>query len=122
MELQLRMEQPSKPPRQPKPRSKAKKVTVSLREKWEQILRLVPKNEVPVEVLQSLTVNLTDGTKVNVDIRELLAEFEPCEVEDQINSKLRGLDDYIVDVDFFIDIDTVAATIQPVTDKLLRNL
>lgn len=108
-----------KKPRKPK----SKKVTISVRQQWESILKSISKDEVPVEMLESLTVNLIDGTKVNVDIRELLAEGQkPRDIEKHINQRLEQLNDSIEDVDFFISIDSVAATVQPITDILLKNL
>lgn len=108
-----------KKPRKPK----SKKVNVSVRQQWETILKSISKEEVPVEMLESLTVNLIDGTKVNVDIKELLAEGRrPRDIEKHINERLESLDESIVDVDFFISIDSVAATVQPITDILLKDL
>jgi hypothetical protein len=111
-----------KKPRKPK-QPKSKKVNVSVRSQWEAILKSVTKEEVPVEMLESLTVNLVDGSKVNIDIRELLTEgYKPREIEEHINSHLDQLDDMIDDVDFFISIDSVAKTVQPITDEILKNL
>ncbi len=109
-------------PRKPR-KPKSKKINVSVRQQWEGILKTVSKEEVPVELLQSLTVNLIDGTKVNVDIKELLAEgLKPKEIEQHINSRLESLDNMIVDVDFFICLDSVANVIQPVTNEILKNI
>jgi len=108
-----------KKPRKPK----SKKVNVSVRQQWETILKSISKEEVPVEMLESLTVNLLDGTKVNIDIKELIAEGrKPRDIEKHINTRLEQLDDSIIDVDFFISIDSVAATVQPITDEILKNL
>jgi len=108
-----------KKPRKPK----SKKINVSVRQQWESILKTVTKEEVPVELLESLTVNLLDNTKVNINIRELLEEGKkPRDIERLINSKLEALDNLIVDVDFFICIDSVAKTISPMTDKVLKNI
>lgn len=110
---------PSKKPR----KSKSKKINVNARQKWEQILKSVTKEEVPVELLESLTVNLIDGTKVQVDIKELLEEGkDPRDIEDQINRHLAELNDMIVDVDFFISIDRVSEVVLPMTNKILKNL
>ena len=58
-----------------------------------------------------------------VDIKRLLAEgADPDEVELHVNTRLDELDDYIDNVDFFVDIDLVEATVQPETDKLLSKL
>jgi hypothetical protein len=90
---------------------------------WRKILKDVEKNEVPIHVLESLTVHLKDGSKVVVNIKQLLSEgADPDEIEQQVNSRLQELEKYIDNVDFFVDLNLVEATVQPVTDKLLSNL
>jgi hypothetical protein len=113
-------EQPKK--RQPK-KPKSKRINVSDREKWSRILKDVDKEEVPITCLEALNVNLKDGTTVVIDILQLLDEgHEPSEIENRINDKLEKLDYIIKDVDFFVNIDRVAKTIQPLTDKFLASL
>ena len=108
-----------KKPRKPK----SKKITINVRQKWESILKTVSKDEVPVELLESLTVNLIDGTTVSINIKDLLDDGrKPREIERHINSKLEELDNMIVDVDFFICIDSVVKTVQPITDEVLKNI
>lgn len=110
---------PSKKPR----KNKSRKINVNARQKWESILRSVTKEEVPVELLESLTVNLIDGTKVQVDIKDLIAGGrDPRDIEDHINQRLSELNDLIVDVDFFISIDRVSETVLPMTNKILKNI
>ena len=110
---------PAKKPKQPK----AKKITLAKRAEWEKILDEVDKNEIPVTVLQSLRVNLVDETVVEIDIKSLIdGGLKPEEIQHRLNTKLDELDSYIVDVDFFIDIDSVAKTVQSFTDKLLKNI
>jgi len=110
------------PPKK-RPQPKAKKVKLSKRAEWQQILKEVDKDEVPVSVLQYIKVNLEDGTIVDINIQELLAEgYSPEEVQSRLNERLSSLDEYIVDVDFFIDIDATAAIVQNVTNILLKNL
>ena len=56
-----------------------------------------------ITCLRSLTVCLKDGTKVSVDIAELIAEgIPPDEVEFMVNARLQALDSIIDDVDFYI--------------------
>lgn len=109
-------------PKKPR-KSKSKKINVSVRQQWEAILRTVSKDEVPIELLQSLTVNLIDGTKVNINVKELLVDgHKPKDIERKINDRLESLDDMIVDVDFFICIDSVASAVQPITDDILKSI
>lgn len=108
----------------PKPkRPKLKRLNVTTREKWEKILKDIEKTEVPVTVLESITVNLIDGTQVSVDIKELIAEGnDPDDIECMLNEKLTELDHIIKDVDFYVNIDDVAKVVQPITDSFLKDL
>lgn len=107
----------------PKKPAKPKKLNLNSKALWKNILKDVEKKEVPIHVLEKLMVHLKDGTQVVVDIKRLLAEgHDPDEVEVHVNTRLEELDDYIDNVDFFVDIDLVEATVQPETDKLLSKL
>lgn len=112
-------QQEPKKPRQPK----SKRLNLNSKSKWEKLLKEVNKEQVPIGVLRYITVNLKDGTSVDVNIAEMLEEgADPAVIEQLINSKLEALDDFIQDVDFHISVDSVAKVIQPFTDSLLKNL
>jgi hypothetical protein len=112
---------PAKPRKNPRP--KLKKINVSARDQWKKILKDVEKQEIPVTLLQSITVNLIDGTRVNIDIKELINEGnDPELIEEMLDSKLKALDHIIEDVDFFVSIDDVVNTVQPITDEILKDL
>lgn len=99
------------------------KININVKDKWERILLDVDKPEVPIEVLERIMIHLVDGTKVNINVIDLLAEgVDPTELEERLNEKLEQLDHMIEDVDFFVNIDGVAKTIQPETDKILSKL
>jgi hypothetical protein len=107
----------------PKKPAKPKKLNLTVKQRWRAILAEVDKQEIPVHVLERLVVHLKDGTDVEVNIKELIAEGnDPVLVEQHINSRLDSLDDIIDNVDFFVDVDSVVRTIQPETDRLLANL
>ena len=109
-------------PQKPK-RPRSKKLKVNKKEQWERILKDIDKNDVPIKCLESIQVNLRDGTSVLVDIAQLIAEGnDPEVVEFMVNSKLKALDHIIDDVDFFISVDLVAKTVQPITDSILKDL
>jgi hypothetical protein len=112
-------QQKPKKPRLPK----SKRLNFSRKDQWEKLLKEVKKEQVPIGVLRYITVNLKDGTSVDVNIEEMLAEgADPVHVEHLINSKLNALDDIIKDVDFHISVDSVANVVQPFTDQLLKDL
>lgn len=112
---------------QPKPkkqsRSKAQKLKLDPKKRWQDIVNDVDKKEVPVDVLQRIVVKLVDGTDLSIDIKQLLEDGQdPDEIEQLLDAKFHDLDQYIENVDFFIDIDRVVSTIQPETDKVLKDL
>lgn len=109
-------------PKKPK-RPKSKKLNVSSKKEWESILKDVEKKEIPIGMLDYMVVNLKDGTQVNIDIKVLLAEgVDPDSLKDHIDERLESLDAIIGDVDFYISVDEVRKTVQPVTDQTLKNL
>jgi hypothetical protein len=113
-----KQQEPKKPRRQ-----RSKRLNLNSKDRWEKLLKEINKEQVPVSVLRYITVNLIDGTSVDINISEMLAEgFEPASIELLINKKLEDLDDIILDVDFHISVDAVSKVIQPFTDNLLKNL
>jgi hypothetical protein len=99
------------------------KININSKEVWENILATVEKPEVPIEVLEKIIIHLIDGTKVNINILELLADgADPETLEQELGNKLETLDHMIEDIDFYVNIDEVAKTIQPETDRILSKL
>ena len=106
-----------------KPRQKSKRLNLNTKSQWEAILKSVEKKEVPIAMLNSISVNLKDGTIVNINIRELLDEGnDPDELETMIKKKLRALDHIIEDIDFYISVAALQKAVQPATDELIKNL
>ena len=98
-------------------------INLSEKESWKQILSEVEKKEIPVEVMEKITVNMVDGTSVDINIREMIdSGDDPNAVHSALQRKLDEMDRLIDDIDFHINIDAVVNTIQPVTDKILKNL
>lgn len=113
-----KQQEPKKPKYQ-----KSLRLNLSSKTRWERLLKEIKKEQVPIGVLRYITVNLVDGTCVNVDIEEMLAEgTDPELVEQLINTRLEQLDSIIKDVDFHISVDSVAKFVQPFTDNLLKDL
>jgi len=104
-------------------RSKPKKLNLNSKTAWRNIVKDVDKLEVPIHVLERLIVHLKDGTDVEVNIKELMSTgIDPSQIEDRVNKRLEDLENYIINVDFFVDIESVERTVQPETDKLLSKL
>ena len=112
----------SEKPKKPQ-RKKAKKVNMTVKKRWQDIVNDVDKNKVPVTVLQRIVVRLIDGTDLSIDIKQLIRDgLDESEIEEMLDEKFEDLDQYINNVDFFVDLDKVVNTVQPETDKVLKGL
>lgn len=110
--------QPKKPQR-----SKAKKLNLNKRKSWQEIIQDVDKKKVPITVLEHISVKLVDGTSININVKELIDSGEdPENIEALLDDKFDQLDQYIENVDFFVDVDRVKDTVQPETDRVLKGL
>jgi|TARA_B110000211_G_scaffold222843_1_gene271981 sugar-specific transcriptional regulator TrmB len=104
-------------------RRRSKRLNISKKSQWEAILKGTTKDEIPIQILESISVNLKDGTSVNIYVKELLdAGDDPQVLEFEIQQRLDDMDDIIQDVDFFISVPQLSKAIQPVTDEILKNL
>lgn len=111
----------------PQPKKKRKvrseKLHLNIRKKWESLIKTVDKQEVPIDVLDSIEVSLVDGTLMIIDVKQLIANgSDSLEIERMLNEKFEDLDEYILNVDFHVDVRCVQDTVQPETDKVLKNL
>lgn len=111
-------------PKPRKPRRKgSKKIVLNNYKRWKDIVNDVDKRQVPVNILQAIVVRLIDGTTIDIDIKKLLGDgIEESDIEIMLDEKFVELDRYIENVDFFVDVNKVEATIQPETDKVLKGL
>ena len=91
-------------------------------EKWEHILRDVDITEVPLECLKKVVIRLEGRKQKTINIKLLKRKgFEFDEIELMVNRTLSELDQTIEDVEFVVDVETVAELIQPATDKILKG-
>lgn len=112
-------QQEPKKPKQPR----SKRLKLNKKEQWQSILKEIDRGSAPVSCLEHIQVILKDGTIVVVDVKQLLSEgMDPADIEHMINAKLKALDHIIEDVDFFVSLDKVASTVQPLTDNILKDL
>ena len=92
-------------------------------DKWEHILEDVEKNKIPVEFIKKLIIKLTGKKQQTIHIKKLLQQgLDPDQVEDAVSRKLNELEDSIVSVEFVLNVQSIADTVQPETDRLLGKL
>ena len=92
-------------------------------EKWEHILEDVEKNKIPVEFIKKLVVKLQGKKQHTINIEKFLTQgLEPEQIEDIVSRKLQEYDESVVGVEFILNVQNIADTVQPETDKLLGKL
>ena len=92
-------------------------------DKWEHILEDVEKNKIPVEFIKKLIIKLTGKKQQTINIQKLLQQgLDPDQVEDAVSRKLNELEDSIISVEFVLNVQSIADTVQPETDRLLGKL
>jgi hypothetical protein len=92
-------------------------------EKWNNILADVEKNKIPVQFIKKLVLKLEGKRQQTINIQKLLEQgLDTEQLEEAVSRKLADLQDRITSVEFILDIQTIAETVQPETDELLKNL
>ena len=91
--------------------------------KWEHILRDVEKSRVPVQFIKKIVVKLTGKKQHTINIQTLMKQgLEPDEIEEVVSRKLNDLEPLINSFEFVLNVESIAETVQPETDKLLSKL
>ena len=92
-------------------------------DQWEHILADVVKTDVPLECIKKVVIKLAGGKQKTINVHTLLKQgMELEEVESMLTRFFNENDHIIRDVDFVVDINSVASIVQPETDKLLGKL
>ena len=91
--------------------------------KWEHILEDVDKHKIPVEFIKKLIIKLKGKKQQTINIAKFLEQgLDPEQIEDAVSRKLDELDELIVSVEFVLNVQSIADTVQPETDRLLGKL
>lgn len=92
-------------------------------EKWEHIIEDVDKQKIPVQFIKKLIIKLEGKRQQTINIEKFLNQgLDPEQIEDAVSRKLNELDPQIVSVEFVLNVQSIAETVQPETDKLLGKL
>ena len=90
---------------------------------WELILADVNKTDVPLECIKKVVIKLAGNRQKTINVHTLLKQgLELEEVEQMLTRFFNEHDHEIRDVDFVVDVTSVANLVQPETDKLLGKL
>lgn len=91
--------------------------------KWEHIVKDVNKTDVPLECIKKVVIKFNNGRQQTVNLYTLQRQGLSLEdIEVLLNRTFTERHDEIKDVDFVVDVGSVADLVQPETDKLLKGI
>lgn len=92
-------------------------------QQWEQLLEDVEKHRIPVEFLKKLVVKLSGKRQVTINIEKMFKQgLDPDMVELAVGRNLEEIEPLITSIDFVLNIEKIAESVQPETDHILKNL
>ena len=90
---------------------------------WERIVAEVNKTDIPLECIKKVVIKLTGSRQKTINVHTLRKQgLELNEVENMLTRFFNEHDHEIRDVDFVVDVSSVADLVQPETDKLLGKI
>ena len=92
-------------------------------EKWERLVEDAEKKDIPIECIKRVVIRLTNGKRRYFNMSALRKQgLDLQELEYALNDKLKHYEPDIEGVEFFVDVETVADMVQPVTNEILSKL
>ena len=91
--------------------------------KWEHILHDVDKQKIPIQFIKKMVVKLRGKRQQTINVEKFLQQgLDAEQIEEAVSRKLNELEDILVGVEFILNVQSIADTVQPETDKLLEKL
>jgi hypothetical protein len=91
--------------------------------KWDHIISEVEKTQVPLKCINKMVIRIVGGKQKTINLARLRRDgLDDDEIEEIMNRNLHILGESVNNIDFILDVNTVAGIIQPATDKLLTSL
>ncbi len=92
-------------------------------EKWEEVVSSVDKDHIPIDCVKKVTLKLRGNRQKTINLEILRRNgLDIEEIEAVMARTMNELGNAVVNIDFIIDVTTVARHIQPVTDRILGKL
>lgn len=92
-------------------------------EKWEDVISSVDKEHIPIDCVKKITLKLKGNRQKTINLESLRRNgLDIEEIECVVSRTMSEYGSRVDNVDFVIDVKSVARHIQPVTDKFLSKL
>ena len=92
-------------------------------EKWEEVVNSVDKDHIPIDCVKKIILKLKGNRQKTINLETLRRNgLDIEEIECVVSRTMSEYGSRVDNVDFVIDVKSVARHIQPVTDKFLSKL
>jgi hypothetical protein len=92
-------------------------------DKWEDVISSVEKEHIPIDCVKKIILKLKHNRQKTINLDSLRKNgLDIEEIEMVISRTMSELGPTISNVNFVINVSTVAGHIQPITDRLLEGL
>lgn len=91
--------------------------------KWEHIIDSVDKTNFPIEFVKKIVIKLSGRKQRTINVQSLFKQgLESDEIEAAIVRKLDEFGQEVVGMEFILDVEGIADTVQPEVDYLLKSV
>lgn len=92
-------------------------------EKWEDVISTVEKEHIPIDCVKKVVFKLRDNRQKTINLVTLRRNgLDVEEIEAVVSRTMMELNKIIVNIDFVIDVNSVASHVQPITDHFFSKL
>ncbi len=92
-------------------------------QKWEQIVNDVDKDHCPISCVKKVIFKTQDRRQKSINLRSLRKQgIDDDSIEAAVSSFISDHEENIVSMELVLDVEAIAAAVQPETDKLLKGM
>lgn len=92
-------------------------------QQWERIVNDVEKDHVPINCVKKVVFKTVDRKQRSINLRTLRKQgIDDDSIEAAVSKFIVDHEDEIMSMELVLDVEAVAAAIQPETDKLLKGM
>tara|TARA_A100001011_G_C14296967_1_gene838894 strand:- start:2198 stop:2527 length:330 start_codon:yes stop_codon:yes gene_type:complete len=92
-------------------------------DQWDALIKEVPMDDIPIEVINEILIHFKDGTVKSVDISKLMADPDTDykKLESAIDKQIQKLSDKINHIDWIVDRPKVQNKVEQAKAELYKD-
>jgi len=92
-------------------------------DKWEDVVSSVEKDHIPIDCVKKIIFKLKGKKQKTINLDTLRRNgLEADDIETVVSRTMSEFGKNITNIDFVIDVNAVAGHVQPITDRILKQL